>query len=85
LGKQLTALNDINALRARGSVYCSSRVRVLALYCVVYLFGRRAHCRLMHLPELMTHLTEMFTEDNLRIYVDANRDLDKNQKPSMVT
>jgi hypothetical protein len=31
----------------------------------------------MHLPELTTHLTEMFTEDNLRIYVDANRDLDK--------
>src|SRR5271167_589968 len=28
LGKQLTALNDINALRARGSVYCSSRVKV---------------------------------------------------------
>src|SRR5271167_3825426 len=28
LGKQLTALNDINALRARGSVYCSSRVGV---------------------------------------------------------
>src|SRR5271168_5248447 len=27
LGKQLTALNHINALRARGSVYCSSRVR----------------------------------------------------------
>src|SRR5271157_1470093 len=27
LRKQLTALNDINALRARGSVYCSSRVR----------------------------------------------------------
>src|SRR5271168_3832444 len=26
LGKQLTALNHINALRARGSVYCSSRV-----------------------------------------------------------
>src|ERR1700674_3582293 len=26
LRKQLTALNDINALRARGSVYCSSRV-----------------------------------------------------------
>jgi hypothetical protein len=61
------------------------KVRVLALYCVVHLFGRRAHCRLMHLPELTTHLTEMFTEDNLRIYVDANRDLDKNQKPSMVT
>src|SRR5271169_5870962 len=29
LGKQLTALNDINALRARGSVYCSSRVKAL--------------------------------------------------------
>src|SRR5271156_3751707 len=28
LGKQLTTLNDINALRARGSVYCSSRVQV---------------------------------------------------------
>jgi len=27
----------------------------------------------------------MFTEDNLRIYVDANRDLDNNQKPSMAT
>jgi hypothetical protein len=31
----------------------------------------------MHLPEWTTHLTGMFTEDNLRIYVDANRDLDK--------
>jgi hypothetical protein len=30
----------------------------------------------MHLPELTTHLTGMFTEDNLRIYVDANRHLD---------
>jgi hypothetical protein len=29
----------------------------------------------MHLPELTTHLTGMFTEDNLRIYVDANRHL----------
>src|ERR1700722_3726058 len=29
LRKQLTALNDINALRARGSVYCSSRVKRL--------------------------------------------------------
>jgi hypothetical protein len=28
------------------------------------------------LPELTTHLTGMFTEDNLRIYVDANRDLE---------
>src|ERR1700683_3738892 len=27
LRKPLTALNDINALRARGSVYCSSRVK----------------------------------------------------------
>jgi hypothetical protein len=40
---------------------------------------------------LTTHLTEMFTEDNLRIYVDANRDLDKiviliiTRKPSMAT
>jgi hypothetical protein len=40
---------------------------------------------LMHLPELTTHLTGMFREDNLRIYVDANRDLDNNQKPSMAT
>src|SRR5271167_1453432 len=30
LGTQLTALNDINALRARGSVYCSSRVRMVS-------------------------------------------------------
>src|SRR5271165_6186046 len=29
LRKPLTALNDINALRARGSVYCSSRVKEL--------------------------------------------------------
>jgi len=27
LRKPLTAINDINALRARGSVYCSSRVK----------------------------------------------------------
>jgi hypothetical protein len=33
----------------------------------------------MHSPELTTHLTEMFTEDNLRIYVDANCDLDNNE------
>jgi len=59
------------------------KVRVLALYRVVYFFGRRAHCRLMHLPELMTHLTGMFTEDNLRIYVDANRDLDNSEKPAI--
>jgi hypothetical protein len=59
------------------------KVRVLALYRVVYFFGRRAHCRLMHLPELMTHLTGMFTEDNLRIYVDANRDLDNSKKPAI--
>jgi len=37
----------------------------------------------MHLPELMTHLTGMFTEDNLRIYVDANRDLDSSEKPAI--
>src|ERR1700722_10598641 len=49
----------------------------LPLYRVVYFFGRRAHCRSMHLPKWTTHLTGMFTEDNLRIYVDANRDLDK--------
>jgi hypothetical protein len=34
----------------------------------------------MHLPELTTHLTGMFTEDNLRIYVDANRDLDNRRR-----
>jgi len=38
---------------------------------------------LMHLPELTTHLTEMLTEDNLRIYVDANRGLENSQKPSI--
>jgi hypothetical protein len=27
----------------------------------------------------------MFTEDNLRIYVDANRDLENSQKPSIAT
>ena len=53
------------------------KVRRLPLYCVVNFFGRRVHCRSMHLPELTTHLTELFTEDNLRIYVDANHDLDK--------
>jgi hypothetical protein len=37
----------------------------------------------MHLPELTTHLTGMFTEDNLRIYVDANRDLENSQKRSI--
>jgi hypothetical protein len=37
----------------------------------------------MHLPELMTHLTGMFTEDDLRIYVDADRDLENSQKPSI--
>jgi hypothetical protein len=35
----------------------------------------------MHLAELKAHLTGMFTEDNLRIYVDANLDLDNNEKP----
>jgi hypothetical protein len=54
-----------------------AKVRRLPLYRVVYFFGRRAHCRSMHLPEGTTHLIGMFTEDNLRIYVDANRDLDK--------
>src|ERR1700683_3774802 len=31
----------------------------------------------MHLAELKTQLTRMLTEDNLRIYVDAYLDLDK--------
>ena len=62
-----------------------AKVGRLPLHRVVYFFRRRAHCRLMHLPELTTHLTGMFTEDNLRIYVDANRDLDNNQKPSIAT
>ena len=60
-----------------------AKVSRLPLYRVAYLFCRRAHCRLMHLPELTTHLTGMFTEDNLRIYVDANRDLDSSEKPAI--
>jgi hypothetical protein len=62
-----------------------ANVRRLPLYRVIYFLGRRAHCRSMHSPELTTHLTEMFTEDNLRIYVDANRGLDNNEKPSIAT
>jgi hypothetical protein len=39
----------------------------------------------MHLAELTTYLNGMFTEDNLRIYVDANCGLDNIQKPPIVT
>jgi hypothetical protein len=61
-----------------------AKVRRLPLYRVIYFFGRRAHC-LMHLAELTTYLTGTFAEDNLRIYVDANCDLDNTQKPPIET
>jgi hypothetical protein len=37
------------------------------------------------LVELKVHLTGMFTEDNLRIYVDANHDLDDHEEPRIAT
>jgi len=59
------------------------KVGRLPLYRIIYLFGRRAHVRRMHLAELKTQLTPMFTEDNLRIYVDAYRVLDNAPRPSL--